>query len=403
MMTARQRVLTTLNHREPDRVPIDFGGTNVTGIHASAYNALKSHLRLPDGKTRIFDTAQQLAMVEEPIQRRFSSDAVGLFFLPTEWREWTLPDGTSAEVPKNWKPVRQKDRSDILYGVDGTPLLKRLASSYWFSPAGPLCPGLQSISDLEKHKPFIKVMDRAPYIDQSIAELAQRAKYLSDNTDCVIVGAYGGHIYAAAQLIRGMDNFMCDLVLDKKFAAALMDAIAEAHMEEFEAYIEAVGPYVQVVQVSDDLGSQIGGQISIETFRELVRPPMERWYKFMKTRMKAKLFLHSCGSIYQFLPDLIEMGVDIINPVQVSAKDMDTAKLKKEFGNDIVLWGGGCDTQNVLPYGKRADVRDEVKRRINDLGPCGGVVFTQVHNIQPGVPPENIEALFDAALEFGSY
>jgi len=402
-MTSRERVISALSHTQPDRVPIDFGGTNITGITACAYNSLKRYLGTVDGKTRVFDTYQQLGTVDESVRRRFSCDAIGLFLEPSEWRDWTLPDGAIAEVPKNWNPVRQDDGSDIVYGPAGKPMLKRLASSYWFSPTGPLCPGLQSIADIEKYKPVIKVMDRPGYIDQTLDELAQRAKHLYENTDYVVVGAYGGHIFAASQLLRGMDNFMCDLVLDKRLASALMNTIAEAHMEEFEHYIGAVGPYVQVVQVSDDLGSQIGGQVSLETFRELVRPPMERWYKFMKRKMDAKLFLHSCGSVYQFLPDLIEMGVDILNPVQVSAKDMDTARLKKEFGNEIVFWGGGCDTQTVLPRGTPNDVREEVKRRIDDLAPGGGFVFTQVHNIQPGVPPENIAAAFEAALEFGTY
>ena len=232
--------------------------------------------------------------------------------------------------------------------------------------------------------------------------MTRRARHLYENTDYLVTGAYGGHIFAASQILRGMDNFMCDLALDTKFASALRDTIAEAHMEEFEHYIEVVGPYVQVVQISDDLGSQKGGQISLEMFRELVRPPMERWYKFMKSKMNAKLFLHSCGSIYQFIPDLIEMGVDIINPVQVSAKDMDTARLKKEFGSEIVFWGGGCDTQTVLPHGTPNDVREEVKRRMGDLAPGGGFVFNTVHNILPEVPPENIIAMYDAVKEFNS-
>ncbi len=402
-MTSRERVLAALDHKEPDRVPVDFGGTNITGINACAYNTLKSHLNVGDGRTRVFDTYQQLAIVEEPVRRRFSCDVVGLFLEPAEWREWTLPDGTTAEVPKMWEPVRLEDGSDVVYGLDGNPMVKRLPSSYWFSPTGPLVPGLQSISDIATYKPIIKVMDRPGHLNQPLDELTRRARHLYESTDYLVTGAYGGHIFAAAQILRGMGNFMCDLVLDRKFASALMDAIAEAHMEEFGDYIETVGPYVQIVQISDDLGSQIGGQISLEMFRELVRPPMERWYRFMKSKMNAKLFLHSCGSIYQFIPDLIEMGVDIINPVQVSAKDMDTARLKKEFGSEIVFWGGGCDTQTVLPHGTPNDVREEVKRRIADLAPGGGFVFSQVHNIQPGVPPENIVAMFEAALEFAEY
>jgi uroporphyrinogen decarboxylase len=201
-----------------------------------------------------------------------------------------------------------------------------------------------------------------------------------------------------------MDNFMCDLVADETLARALMDTLAESHMEEFEHYIEALGPYLDVIVVNDDLGSQQGPQLSVEMFRSVVKPYLAKLYGFMKSKMtRAKLFLHSCGSVYAFIPDLIEMGVDILNPVQVSAANMDSKKLAAEFGKDIIFWGGGCDTQGVLPRGTVEDVRAEVKRRIDDFAPGVGLVFTQVHNIQPGVPPENIEAMYDAALEYGGY
>jgi uroporphyrinogen decarboxylase len=181
-----------------------------------------------------------------------------------------------------------------------------------------------------------------------------------------------------------------------------METIAELHMEEFEHYIAALGPYLDVICVADDLGTQQGPQLDPDMWRRLVKPPMQKLYGFMKARMKhAKLFLHSCGSVYDLIPDLIEMGVDILNPVQVSAANMDSAKLKAEFGKDLVFWGGGCDTQTILPLGTPPQVREEVARRIGDLAPGGGFVFAQVHNIQPDVPPENMVAMWETALERG--
>jgi len=402
-MNSRERVTAVLEGRVPDRMPIDCGGTEVTGFHGVIYNRLKAHLGINGGTTRIFHLYMQLADVEESVRKRFSGDVVRLSFEPKRWKPWTLGDGSACEVPEGWNPVKLPDGSEALMGPDGQPILKRLKDAHWFSPAGPICPLIQTAGDIPRYKQLIKILDRSSFLDESIEDLAERARKIREETDYAIAGVFGGHIFAASQLVRGMSNFMCDLVLNEKLARALMDTLAESHMEEFEHYIEQLGPYLDVVTVADDLGMQNGTQVSPEMFRRLVKPYMSKLYKFMKSKMKAKLFLHSCGSVYDLIPDLIEMGVDILNPVQVSAKNMDSKKLKAEFGNDIIFWGGGCDTQSVLPTGTVDDVREEVKRRIDDLALGGGFVFTQVHNIQPGVPLENITAMYDTAMEFGVY
>jgi len=397
-MTSRERILAVLSRRPPDRLPVDFGGTGVTGITGVAYGQLRRYLGLDGRPLRLFDLNQQLAVVEPAARELAGGDALLLIPGAREYRPWELPDGTPCQVPVGWQPVREPDGSDTLMGPYGKPLLRRLADSYWFSPAGPLCPGLESAADLPRFLPMIRYMDRASYHDESLAELATRAQRAYEETDLALVGHFGGHIFAAAQLLRGMESFMCDLLADPLFAQALMDTLAEAHMEEFDHWIAALGPYLQVVALADDLGTQVGPQISPELFRRLVRPPLERLYRHLKARTQAKLFLHSCGSVYRLIPDLIEMGVDILNPVQVSAADMDPARLQREFGRDLIFWGGGCDTQHVLPFGTPAQVREEVKRRLGELGP-DGFVFAQVHNIQPGVPPENLVAMWQAARE----
>ena len=406
-MTSRERILAALQGNEPDRVPIDCGGTETTGIHGIAYNKLKKHLGMTDdGKARLFHVYMQLAGVEESVRKRFSGDVVRLSIEARKWKPWTLADGSPCEAPEGWSTVRMEDGSEALMGADGNPLILRLADSPWFSPAGPICPLIQAPEDISKYGQLLKMLDRSPWFDETTEDLVARAKQIREDTDCAIAGVFGGHIFAQAQLIRGMGNFMCDLVVNEKLACALMDTLTESHIKDFEQYIQALGPYLDIVAISDDLGAQQGPQLDPQMWRRLVKPYQAKLYGFMKSAMmrvgcEAKLFLHSCGSVYDFIPDLIEMGVDVLNPVQVSAANMDSKKLKAEFGNDIVFWGGGCDTQSVLPLGTVDEVRAEVKRRIDDFAPGGGFVFTQVHNIQPGVPSENIEAMYDAALEFG--
>ncbi len=402
-MTPRERILAALDHKEPDRVPIDCGGTDVTGLHGIAYNAVKKHLGITQGRTRLFHVYMQLASVEEVVRHRFSGDVVRLSFEPEQWKPSKLADGSPCEVPAGWSPERLPDGSEAVLGFDGRPLVLRLADSAWFSPAGPICPMIQTPADIAQYGALLKMMDRAAWLDETLDDLVARARQVREQTDYALAGVFGGHIFAQAQLIRGMDNFMCDLVADETLARALMDTLAESHIAEFEHYIAKLGPYLDIVVVNDDLGTQQGPQLSLEMYRRLVKPYHRRLYGFMKSRMKqTRLFLHSCGSVYDFIPDLIEMGVDILNPVQVSARNMDSRRLKAEFGKDIVFWGGGCDTQTVLPRGSIGDVRAEVKRRIDDLAANGGFVFSQVHNIQPGVPPENVVTMFDAAAEFGA-
>ena len=231
----------------------------------------------------------------------------------------------------------------------------------------------------------------------------ERAKHLYETTVYALMLNGAGSIYEWAQELRGWDVFMMDLAEDPAFAGALLAKLVEAHIRRLEQILPAVEGYVQVIQVGDDLGMQSGPQISLRLYRQVVKPWHKRLYQYIKQHTSARLFLHTCGSVYAFIPDFIEMGVDILNPVQVSARDMGTRRLKREFGKDIAFWGGGCDTQRVLPFGTPAEVREEVKRRIDDLAPGGGFVFNQVHNIQAGVPPENIMVMYEAVREFGWY
>jgi uroporphyrinogen decarboxylase len=234
-------------------------------------------------------------------------------------------------------------------------------------------------------------------------EVGERARRLREETDYLIVGFFGGHIFQASQSLRGWDTFLLDLLINQPFAEALMDRLVEANIKRFQRYAETVAPYVDVIQFEDDLGMQDRPLLRPELYRRVVKPYHARLFEYVKQHCDAYLLLHTDGAVAPFIPDFIEMGVDIVNPVQVSAAGMDPEVLKQEFGDDIVFWGAGCDSQEVLPFGTAQEVADEVKRRIDTLAPGGGFVFAPVHNIQPEVGPENVVAMYETARAYGRY
>ncbi len=254
-----------------------------------------------------------------------------------------------------------------------------------------------SVADLETY-PWPDPYDPGRY-----RGLAEEVQYLYENTDYALVAsAIGQGILEQAQWLRGPQQFLMDLLVSKEFALRLIEKVLEFQLAVMERYIEIVGPYVQMVETSDDYGTQVGSLISPALYREMLQPSHRRLVETIKGKTKAKVFLHSCGSISDILEDLIDAGVDVINPVQPLAKSMDSYALKKRFGKRIVFHGG-IDVQRVLPYGSVEDVREEVKRRIQAFGPGGGYILAPAHNIQDDVPPENAIALFEAAHQYGQY
>ena len=397
-MNARTRVITALQHQEPDRVPVDLGAMMSTGIMGIAYNELKTHLGIHGGRTRMYDLGQQLAEPEPEVLQRIGADVLPLLISePKAWKPSTLPDGSPCEVPTWFTPERQPDGSQVLRDAEGHVVSRMPPGGYYFDGVYHPLADVQSIHELEQY-PFYTPIDQA-----TLDDLHARAKHLYETTEYALMLNGAGSLYEWAQTLRGWDVFMMDLAGDPAFAGALLAKLADAHIRRMEQVLPAVEGYIQAIQVGDDLGMQSGPQISPRLYRKVVKPWHKELYQYIHQHTDAKLFLHTCGSVYAFIPDLIEIGVDILNPVQVSAKDMDTRQLKREFGKDITFWGGGCDTQHVLPFGTPAEVKDEVKRRIDDLAPGGGFVFTQVHNIQAGVPVENIVAMYEAVQEFGHY
>jgi uroporphyrinogen decarboxylase len=402
-MNSRERFLTALKHQEPDRVPVDLNSTATTGIAAIAYNVLKRHMGISSGETRIYDLYQQLAIVEPLILEAFGVDFLPLLRSPEglnparpAWKPWTLPDGSLASVPDGFNP-RPDEQGDLLLEDSQGHVTHRMPQGgYYFDTVYYPLSEATSIAEIEAY--------RMPEISlDELAWMKSQARQLVESRDKVVVLRSKARILEVGQGLRGWERFMMDLLVEPKLADAILEKALEHHLANLEAMFTAVGDAIDVVMVADDLGSQNGPLLSPRLYRQKIKPYHRQMFEFIKQRTGRPIFLHCCGSIYPLIPDLIEIGVDILNPVQFTSRDMDAARLKREFGRDLLFWGGGADTQHVLPNGTPDEVRRHIRQQIEILAPQGGFVFNPVHNIQANVPPENILAMFEAALEYGHY
>jgi uroporphyrinogen decarboxylase len=384
--TSRRRVETALNHQEPDRVPYDLGGTILTGIHEQAYRGLRARLGLREVEIQIEDPIQQLALVHEDVKRLLQVDVYGInpgkaarTAMRAPWSESgydKLQDEWGIEW---WKP----QDGGFYYDMRRHPLAET-----------------DTVAGLAKYK-FPDPLDPGRY-----EGMAERADELMNRCEVAyVLGRNAPGIFEIALWMRGFENFFCDMIANVAFAETLLDIIMEVKMKYWARALALVGPNVMMVSEADDLSSQDRCLVSPELYRKLIKPRHTKLFAFIKkqARVPVKIFYHSCGAIFELIPDLIESGVDVLNPVQVSAAGMDTKRLKKQFGKDITFYGGGVDTQQVLPQGTPRQVRDEVRRRIEDLAQGGGFIFNTVHNIQADVPPGNIVAMWEALREYGVY
>lgn len=406
-MKPRERVLAALRHQEPDRVPIDFGGTGDTTILATAYQPLREALGLDASITRVVDAVQQTAVIEEDVRQALGVDVIPIFDEPRSWTRSTLSDGSPAELPAGFRPEIQSDGSRVVVDAAGNITLKMPQGGYYYDPVHAPLANVSDIKELEQHTaPLIQRIvgyDTPDHLDKSYEEKAQEAKSLRESSDYALVGFFGGHLLQAGQVLRGWETFLMDLLANKRLAHALLEQLLAAHLERFERFAATIGPYVDVVHFEEDLGMQDRPLMSPPVYREMIKPYQQKLFAYARARCDAYILLHTDGAVAPFIPDFIEMGVDAINPVQVSAAGMESNKLKKEFGRDITFWGAGCDSQAVLPFGTSQQVADEVKRRIDDLAPGGGFVFAPIHNVQAGVPASNAVTMFRTALEYGVY
>jgi uroporphyrinogen decarboxylase len=382
--TSRERLLTAMAHQEPDRVPLDLGSTQVTGIHVIAYHRLRETLGLLPVEAQICDHIQGLALPDSDLIERLGVDVRGLFPLNSHnWKIVEQEDGEYWSYPDEWGITHRKPRQDGLY------------YSVWKAPLER--PELTS-QDIARH-PWPRLDD-----PQRIAGLRQLAEtYRAAGYAVVLKDPFAG-IFEMAQRIVGMENLLVMMGLNKALAATLFDKLVELKLSFWEMALPELADVVDVISQADDYGTQASQIISPRMFREQLKP---RW-KIIFDRLRilapnSRRFFHSCGNVRPLLPDYIELGVEILNPVHIRAKNMEPVALKRDFGDVLTFWGGGVDTQGVLPNGTPQEVNDDVRRNIESLAPGGGFVFNTVHNIQADVSAENLAAMYEALEEYGIY
>ncbi|MBU2536150.1 MAG: uroporphyrinogen decarboxylase family protein [Chloroflexota bacterium] len=375
-LSHRERVIRALSHQEPDRVPIDLGSTICTSAHIATYQKLKAHFGV-DAEDTIINKMMQTAAIHEPILQALDIDLRAALPGGPDNKP-VIPVGDDG-YQDEYGVVRRKPPSSFYYDLVKCPL------------SGPIT--IQDIINFPWPDPTDPGYTRG---------LRERLLYLRENTDYAIVLRLPVPFVHTTQFVRGFEDWFTDLAVDKKLAGALFDAAVEHNTAVAAEILKAGGDLADVVAFSEDLGFQNGLIVSPELYRELFKPRHKKYFDMVKKHTSAFIHLHSCGSIYKLIPDLIELGVDVLNPVQVAARDMDSSKLAAEFGHRLSFWGG-IDSQTVLPKGTADDVKAEVRRCISDLAPGGGYIVGAVHNIQPDVPVANILAMYEAAKEYGKY
>lgn len=414
-MTSRERVLSAIAHKESDRVPIDLGATPSSGISAQAYANFQKYIGR-DAKPHIYDVVQQLAQPDEAMIELFGVDVLDIGRAwntqPQDWYEVPIGNNLSGMYPAWFRPELQDDGSWKAFDQDRTCLATMPQGATFFD---------QSVFPWEKGYPD-SAEELELQLDQAMNQvlwqrfvhspwdhgqepdfwenLRKRTLELRKNTDKALMIVCGCNLYEWGTFLRRMDNFLMDLYTEQDKVHLLMEALMKRHMKTLDKVCHAVGDIVDILRFGDDLGMDSGPFMGLDVYRELFHPHRKKLCDYVHANSSMHTFLHTCGSVTQYIPDLIESGIEIINPVQTNCLNMEPQFLKKEFGNDIVFWGGGVDPREILNHGTPEEVRKDVLRRLEIFSPGGGYVFNVIHNILPDVPPENIEALFKAVKEY---
>lgn len=382
-MTSRQRVLKAINHEVPDRVPLDLGGFQ-TGIHRIAYQELIDYLGIDDD-IEILDPVQQLAKPCEAVLERFHID----FRYITAAAPDSFEGGIEVNERDNrvWHDLR--DEFGVVWSMPDDQMLFMDISHHPLADA--------NVKDIANY-PFPLGDDPSRF-----AGVRQKALELRNQTPYAICTGIGGVVYEYCWYMRGLERWFIDTIENPQFCQTLLDKMLEFWKDFYTGYMKEVGDIVDVIMIGDDLAGQSGPLFSMDFYKKVVKPRQKALVRHIKSLTDAKIWYHTCGNCSAFIPELIDNGVDIINPLQISAVGMDPSDLKKNFGKDVVFWGGGCDSQHVLPFKTPREVASHVKHNIELLKTSGGYVFNNVHNIQAGVPAENIVAMYDAAYRHGWY
>ncbi len=398
-MNSRQRVQAVLNGQVPDKLPIDFGSMRSTGIQAIAYAELLKYLGMEDEKVYVYDVFQQLAepslkvvdyMGGDVVQVHKRCPAFGISI--EEYKETKLMNGAVGYVPKEFNPVTNENGDIDILAPDGKGIIARMPKDgLYFDLIDRKYENAHTIEDID-------AIPTEGLNEADIKFMEESAKNLYENTDKAILMEFGGNVFEAGQSDFGYENFYVNIAIEQDLMHHYFERITERYIEDLKKLMPRVHKYIDMIQFGDDLGTQIAPQISPEMYVEMIKPYHKKLYQFIRTNYPdVKVFLHSCGAIYNLIPQLIDAGVQILNPVQISAEGMTPEKLKAEYGKDLIFWGGGSNMQNTVPGSDIDTIQKEVKHLIDIFSKHGGYVFNQVHNIQADVPPEKIVAIYDAA------
>ncbi len=408
-MTSRERVRKTITHQEPDRVPIDLGGSQVTGIHVDEYCQLAKHYGLDILPPRVYDPWQMLAIPDMTMLKRLSSDIMVIEnyiqpfgFRSDNWKLWDTYQGNSVLMPGDFNPI--KDEQGYLHIQSGTGknIAQMAPGGLYFDIEAPTeMTGDWNFMDPDEWKASIPL-----YTDEELRIMESKAKALYELTDFSLCGTFlkGGLGTNAIFAGHTVCDWYCILSAEPEYAGEILHATAERAIENSQLYLQALGQYIDIILLSGtDYGSQKAEIFNPDIFKELHKPNYKLITEYIHENFDVKIAMHSCGSIYNIIPHIIDAGIDILNPVHVNTANMNPQRLKDEFGSKIVFWGGGVDTQTVLPYGSPDEVTEQVKERINIFAPGGGFIFTPVHNLQFGVPSENVDAMINTVIKHGNY
>lgn len=418
-MTSRQRIQATLNHVQPDKIPVDIGSHRSSAFSVGAYVKLRKHLGLEPKPLYIYDMIQQLVIPDDDILDMFGCDIIDyarpVTKDPSLWKEWTMPNGEKAFMPVKMDIRYDGDGSHTnncyMYNRHGKPIAVKRSTALYFDQT------VFSYRDIDEDHDFNDLEEAltgnmwsefdsypSPLTFEG-TDRERRIQLLEDarQTDRALFGNFGANIYETGGFLFKMDNWLMNLAAEPEMIERYLDKMTEICLGNMERFMSLYAGKIDVMGFGDDLGSQHGPQISPKMYREMFKPYHTRlWKRAKELDPNIKLCLHCCGDISLLLEDLIDAGMDAFNPIQIACPGMDLIQLKKDFGKDMTFWGGGCDTQQVLTHGTAEEVYAHTSRNLEILFRDGGFVFQQVHNIQPNVPPENIVAMHRAVKEFSN-
>lgn len=415
-MTSAERVRATLAHRQPDCVPVDLGGTTVTGIHVCCVAGLRRHFGIDDGPVKVIDPGQMLGEVKEDLKQILGIDTEPVMKSTTrygfplkDWKPWCMYDGLEVLVPGGFEITVDENGDTLLHPQSdrSAPPSARMPKGGYFFDSIIRQPEI----DEEKLDPRDNLEEFGPLSDAEFDHLEARAREAAA-TGRAVIGNFGGTGLGDIAWvpgsglkhpkgIRDVTEWYISIRTRREFVRKVFEGQYEIALRNLERVAARLGDLVDVINIcGTDFGTQTSSFCSVETFRDLWLPFYRTANDWIHRNTRWKTFKHSCGAVEKFIPSFLEAGFDILNPVQCSAAGMDPAILKERYGDRLVFWGGAVDTQSTLPFGTPREVRDQVLRRLETFASGGGYVFNPVHNIQAGTPVENIVALFDALHEF---